>query len=167
MDGLRLVAVGYGHPDATRLIETVQAEYVVRYGSHDKSPIDPRMFDPPHGTFLVGYVGEEAVATGAWRRRTDLEAFGTTVVAELKRMYVVPAARGAGHARPVLAELERTAAEAGTRHRPRDRPPPAGGDRVVHLLGLHPDPLVRPLPRVAAEPLLRQAARLTPRAAAP
>ena len=113
MDGLRLVAVGYGHPDATRLIETVQAEYVTRYGGPDESPVDPLTFDPPHGTFLVGYVGEEAVATGAWRRRTDLEAFGTTVVAELKRMYVVPSARGAGHARLVLAELERTAAEAG------------------------------------------------------
>jgi GNAT superfamily N-acetyltransferase len=113
VDGLRLVAVGYGHPDATRLIETVQAEYVTRYGGPDESPVDPLTFDPPHGTFLVGYVGEEAVATGAWRRRTDLEAFGTTVVAELKRMYVVPSARGAGHARLVLAELERTAAEAG------------------------------------------------------
>ncbi len=113
MDGLRLVAVGYGHPDATRLIDTVQAEYVVRYGSHDMSPVDPLEFDPPHGTFLVGYVGEEPVTTGAWRRRTDLEAFDTTVVAEIKRMYVAPTARGAGHARAVLAELERTAAEAG------------------------------------------------------
>ena len=50
---------------------------------------------------------------GAWRRRTDLESLGLGVVAEIKRMYVVPAARGAGHARTVLAELERTAAEAG------------------------------------------------------
>ena len=139
MDGLRLVAVGYGHPDATRLIETVQAEYVVRYGSPDESPVDPLMFDPPHGTFLVGYVGEVPVTTGAWRRRTDLEAFGTTVVAEIKRMYVVPAARGAGHARAVLAELERTAAEAGIEAtRPRDRPPPAGGDRALHVVRATP-----------------------------
>jgi GNAT superfamily N-acetyltransferase len=113
VDGLRLVAVGYGHPDATRLIETVQQEYVARYGGPDETPVDPLTFDPPFGTFLVGYVGEEPVTMGAWRRRTDLEAFGTTVVAEIKRMYVVPEARGAGHARVVLAELERTAAEAG------------------------------------------------------
>jgi GNAT superfamily N-acetyltransferase len=113
MDGLRLVAVGYGHPDATRLIETVQQEYVARYGGPDESPVDPLTFDPPYGTFLVGYVGDAPVTMGAWRRRSDLEAFGTTVVAEIKRMYVVPEARGAGHARVVLAELERTAAEAG------------------------------------------------------
>jgi ribosomal protein S18 acetylase RimI-like enzyme len=35
--------------------------------------------------------------------------------AELKRMYVSPAARGRGVARAVLAELERTAVEAGYR----------------------------------------------------
>jgi GNAT superfamily N-acetyltransferase len=113
VDGLRLVAVGYGHPDATQLIETVQAEYVARYGGRDESPVEPLMFEPPHGTFLVGYAGEVPVATGAWRRRTDLEVLGTTVVAEIKRMYVVPDARGASHARTILAELERTAAEAG------------------------------------------------------
>jgi GNAT superfamily N-acetyltransferase len=113
MDGLRLVAVGYGHSDATRLIETVQQEYVARYGGPDESPVDPLTFDPPYGTFLVGYLGEVPVTMGAWRRRTDLEAFGTAVVAEIKRMYVVPETRGAGHARAVLAELERTAAEAG------------------------------------------------------
>jgi GNAT superfamily N-acetyltransferase len=110
--GLTLVAVGYGHPDATRLIGDVQAEYVERYGSPDQSPIDPLMFEPPHGTFLVGYLDQVPVATGAWRR-TDVEAFGGATVAEIKRMYVVPAARGAGHARGVLAELERTAAAAG------------------------------------------------------
>jgi GNAT superfamily N-acetyltransferase len=111
--GLQLVAVGYGHPDATRLIDDVQAEYVVRYGGPDESPVDPLMFEPPHGTFLVGYLDGVPVTTGAWRRRTDLDALGTAVVAEIKRMYVVPGARGAGHARSVLAELERTAAEAG------------------------------------------------------
>ena len=111
--GLTLVAVGYGHPDATALIERVQAEYVERYGGPDESPVDPLMFDPPHGTFLVGYLDQEPVATGAWRRRDDVPALGATDVAEIKRMYVVPAARGAGHARTVLAELERTAAEAG------------------------------------------------------
>jgi GNAT superfamily N-acetyltransferase len=113
MSGLKVVSVGYGHPDSTLLIEEVQAEYVARYGGRDESPVEPLMFEPPHGTFLVGYAGEVPVATGAWRRRTDLEAFGTQAVAEIKRMYVVSAARGSGHARAVLAELERTAAEAG------------------------------------------------------
>jgi GNAT superfamily N-acetyltransferase len=112
MDGLRLVAVGYGHPDATRLIDDVQAEYVARYGGPDESPVDPLMFEPPYGTFLIGYADDEPVATGAWRR-TAIEALGAAVTAEIKRMYVVPEARGNGHARAVLAELERTASEAG------------------------------------------------------
>lgn len=112
--GLRLEQVGYGHPDATRLIEEVQAEYVRRYGGRDESPVDPLMFEPPHGTFLVGYVDDEPVATGAWRRST-VEAFGTTATCEIKRMYVVPLARGAGHARAVLARLEETARASGAR----------------------------------------------------
>lgn len=111
---LRLERVGYGHPDAARLIEEVQVEYVRRYGSRDDSPVDPLMFEQPHGTFLVGYLGEEPVATGAWRR-SSVEAFGTSETCEIKRMYVVPLARGAGHARAVLARLEETARAAGVR----------------------------------------------------
>lgn len=109
---LSVVRVGYGHPDAERLIEEVQGEYVVRYGSRDDSPVSPLDFDPPTGSFYVGYAGGRPVATGAWRRST-VEAFGTTVTAEIKRMYVVASARGAGHARAMLAHLERSAREAG------------------------------------------------------
>lgn len=109
---LRVVTVGYAHPDAAALVERVQEEYVVRYGSRDDSPVDPATFDPPHGTFVVGYVDDVPVATGAWRRST-VEAFGTRATCEVKRMYVVPEARGAGHARTVLAHLESTARAAG------------------------------------------------------
>ena len=110
---LRIERVGFAHPDAMRLIEEVQGEYVARYGGRDETPLDPLMFEPPHGSFFVGYAGDEPVASGAWRRRDDVEAFGTTNAAEIKRMYVVPAARGRGHARAILAELERTALAAG------------------------------------------------------
>jgi len=110
---LRLQAVGYGHPDAERLIAEVQQEYVALYGTPDESPIDPLLFDPPAGLFVVGYEeGGEPVATGAWRR-TDVRAMGPVPTAELKRMYVVPAARRRGHSRVVLAHLEATAAAAG------------------------------------------------------
>ncbi len=107
---LRLVRVGYGHPDATRLVEEVQREYVVRYGSPDVAPLDPLMFEPPTGSFFVGYRDApdgtaEPVATGAWRR-VDLTVLGVTRTAELKRMYVSPRAQRAGHARTVLAALE-------------------------------------------------------------
>ena len=109
--------VDYGHPDAMRLIDEVQQEYVTRYGGPDESPIDPLMFAPPEGSFFVGYLpladgGRDAVATGAWRR-SGVEACGTTATAEIKRMYVAPRAQRSGHARRMLAHLEATAREAG------------------------------------------------------
>ncbi|MDF1605997.1 GNAT family N-acetyltransferase [Nocardioides sp. YIM 152315] len=107
---LRLV--GYGHPDAMRLIEEVQAEYVVRHGGPDETPLDPLMFEPPEGSFFVGYARDAPVATGAWRR-SGVVALGTTVTAEIKRMYVAPAARGRGLARRMLAGLEASAAAHG------------------------------------------------------
>jgi GNAT superfamily N-acetyltransferase len=119
-DGLEIVRVGYGHPDAMALIAEVQQEYVVRYGGPDETPLDPLMFEPPSGSFFVGYLalpdagGERrAVASGAWRAHDDVEVFGTSNTAEVKRMYVAPAARGRGLARRLLAHLEATAAEAG------------------------------------------------------
>jgi GNAT superfamily N-acetyltransferase len=109
---LRIEQVGYGHADATLLIDEVQLEYVARYGGPDEAPIDPLMFDPPHGSFFVGYLGDLPVATGAWRR-SPVEAFGTTATAEVKRMYVRPSARGQGHARRILRRLEETARASG------------------------------------------------------
>lgn len=96
----------YDHADAVALIEQVQQEYVVRYGEVDGTPVDPAQFAAPLGLFLVGYLDAQPVACGGWRARGD----GT---AELKRMYVAPAARGRGAARAILAELERTARQTG------------------------------------------------------
>src|SRR6201995_2860004 len=97
--------VDYGDTDASGLIEEVQQEYVVRYGGPDGTPVDSAEFTPPFGLFLVGYVDGAPVACGGWR------SHGTD--AEIKRMYVVPAARHRGLARQLLAELERAAAAAG------------------------------------------------------
>ncbi len=91
----------------------VQEEYVVRYGSRDESPIDHDEFLAPAGAFFVGHLDGVPVVSGAWRRRSHVEFAGTTNTAEIKRMYVVPAARGLGLARRVLAHLEATAAQAG------------------------------------------------------
>jgi ribosomal protein S18 acetylase RimI-like enzyme len=114
---LDIVRVDYGHPDAMLLIDQVQAEYVVRYGGPDRTPLDPLMFAPPTGSFYVGYLAldgrSRAVASGAWRAHDDVEVFGTRHTAEIKRMYVAPAARARGVARRMLAHLERTAAETG------------------------------------------------------
>lgn len=115
---LRIERVPYAHPDAQLLVEEVQAEYVRRYGGRDETPIDPTEFDLPKGAFFVGYLvtpegADLPVATGAWRLRSDVEALGSRLTAEGKRMYVVASARRAGHARTMLAHMERTAAEAG------------------------------------------------------
>lgn len=102
------------HPDGLALIERVQAEYVTRYGGPDESPIDPEHFEDPEGAFFVCYQGEAPVAMGGWRQHAvpaDVEA---ARVVEIKRMYVIPEARGRGYARAVLAHLEHTAAAAGS-----------------------------------------------------
>ncbi len=106
---LRIDAVDYDHPDAARLIEEVQQEYVVRYGGRDSSPVDPAEFAPPGGLFLVCYLGGTTVACGGWRAPGPDAGPG----AEIKRMYVTPAARGRGLARRMLAQLERSARGAG------------------------------------------------------
>ncbi|EFQ84037.1 acetyltransferase, GNAT family [Aeromicrobium marinum DSM 15272] len=92
------------------LTAEVQAEYGRRYGgSGDVSPIDAEHFLAPHGVFLLGHVGDEPVAMGGWRRGGPAgDGDG-----ELKRMYVRPAWTRRGVARLLLAELERSAVEAG------------------------------------------------------
>lgn len=105
--------MGYTHADAVRLIADVQQEYVVRYGGMDTTPVDPQEFDAPGGLFVVGYLMGEPVACGGWRAR-EADDYGLRAGdAELKRMYVVPAARGRGLARTLLRHLERSAAQAG------------------------------------------------------
>ena len=112
---LELRRVPFDHPDAVRLVREVQQVYVERYGGEDATPVDPAEFAAARGRFTVGYdAAGTPVACGGWRARDETDdpvlADGD---AEIKRMYVVPAARGRGYARALLAELERTAAAAG------------------------------------------------------
>ncbi len=115
MTELDIRHVGYHHPDAIRLTDEVQAEYVLRYGGPDESPADPADFAEPQGLFAVGYLDGQPVAMGGWRLLdpTDPQTGWTQSAAEVKRMYVVGTARGAGFARAMLAFLERSAAERG------------------------------------------------------
>jgi ribosomal protein S18 acetylase RimI-like enzyme len=110
---LRIEQVSITHPDADRLVEEVQQEYVVRYGGRDDTPLEPSMFEPPRGAFFVGYLDDVPVATGALRLRDDVLALGSSTTAEIKRMYVAPAARRTGTARRMLAHLEAAALAAG------------------------------------------------------
>jgi GNAT superfamily N-acetyltransferase len=112
VDGVVIERRAITHPDAQALIEAVQAEYVARYGGRDESPVDPADFEDPLGQFFVAYLDGAPVATGAWRR-SSVRALGVEVTAEIKRMYVVPAAQRRGVARRMLAHLETTAAVEG------------------------------------------------------
>lgn len=124
----------YDHPDSVALIADVQQEYVVRYGDEDSTPVDPAQFSPPLGLFLVVYVDDVPAACGGWRAH-DPDA-------EMKRMYVRPSFRGLGLARAVLAELERTAAEAGY-----ERLILESGDRQPEALALYASAGYTPVPR--------------------
>lgn len=110
---LALVRADFHGPEVQDLVAQVQAEYVVRYGGPDNSPVEPGAFDPPAGAFFVGRDAGTAVAMGGWRLRPDVVRLGGLRSAEVKRMYVVPAARRRGLARVVLAHLEHTARAAG------------------------------------------------------
>lgn len=102
------------HPDGIALIERVQAEYVVRYGGPDESPINPSHFEDPEGAFFVLYAEEEPVAMGGWRWHSVPPDVDAATVVEVKRMYVIPERRGLGYARAVLGHLETTATAAGS-----------------------------------------------------
>ncbi|GHH47353.1 GNAT family N-acetyltransferase [Streptomyces candidus] len=106
--------IAYDHPDAVKLNDQVQLEYAERYGESDMTPLDPAMFTPPRGLYLIAYDNEGfPVATGGWRAQQAGEENYADGDAELKRMYVVPAARGRALARRILALLEADARAAG------------------------------------------------------
>lgn len=93
-----------------RLVDEVQSHYVVIYGTPDESPVDPTEFTPPHGRFVLALLDDEPVGMGGWRWRRDLAGrFEGAAVAEIKRMFVTPVARGRGVARRLLGHLEDSA----------------------------------------------------------
>jgi GNAT superfamily N-acetyltransferase len=97
---LRLVLERLDDPAGAALAAALGAELQVRYGSPDEADgLVPDQLAPPHGTFLVVWLDEEAVGCGGLRR---IDAN----VAEIKRMFVTASARRRGVARAVLSELE-------------------------------------------------------------
>ncbi|MGK5637665.1 GNAT family N-acetyltransferase [Streptomyces sp. URMC 126] len=112
---MRIVPVSFDHPDAVKLNDEVQLEYQARYGDEgDLTPLEPAHFAPPRGLYLIAYEDDGApVASGGWRARDRDEEGYADGDAELKRMYVVPGARGRGLARRILALLEEDARAAG------------------------------------------------------
>jgi GNAT superfamily N-acetyltransferase len=104
----------YDAPDAMKLNDLVQQEYIRRYGESDVTPMDAAHFEPPQGLYLLVYdPAGTAVASGGWRAKDESPEGFSDGDAEIKRMFVVPEARGRGLARALLAELEATAAATG------------------------------------------------------
>ena len=68
----------------------------------DMPKAGPRELGPPDGAFVVGWEDDVAVCCGGVKRLPD-------GACEIKKMYVVPDARGRGVARELLVELERRA----------------------------------------------------------
>ncbi|MER8072002.1 GNAT family N-acetyltransferase [Streptomyces sp. NPDC094034] len=112
---MNIRTISFGHPDAVKLNDRVQLEYAERYGDEgDVTPLEPGMFEPPRGLYLIAYDDQgTAVATGGWRTQDENDHGYADGDAEIKRMYVTPEARGQGLARLILAALEDNARAAG------------------------------------------------------
>ena len=93
-------------PEATTLLALLTAELARRYDDDGAGDFKIEDTLQPRSVFLLGRLGERAVACGALR---PLEL----VVAEIKRMYVEPAVRGRGIGKRLLAELETQALRLG------------------------------------------------------
>jgi drug/metabolite transporter (DMT)-like permease/GNAT superfamily N-acetyltransferase len=87
--------------DAAALLEAYAAEVYDRTVVREPCRIETvaSEYVEPGGTFLVLYDGDEPVGCGGLRTLGD-------GIAELKRMYIVPGARGRGHGRRLLTALE-------------------------------------------------------------
>jgi GNAT superfamily N-acetyltransferase len=128
MSGLRFERWDPGEPPASELLNEMRVELNDVYETFsrlDNPPLAPDELRPPGGAYVVGFVGAEAVAGGGLRRLTD-------EVAEIKRMYVRPAARSRGVARALLAALEDEAVSLGYTAARLDT-----GPRQMHGLALY------------------------------
>ncbi len=95
--------------EARALVAAMEAWIGARFGPQDAdrtSTVALSEMAPPDGVFVVLYEDGVVVAGGGMRRLSE-------GVGEIKRMFVVPAARGRGLGRRVLEELEAAALELG------------------------------------------------------
>jgi DNA-binding MarR family transcriptional regulator/GNAT superfamily N-acetyltransferase len=113
---VQISAVDPEHPDAQYCL----AEYVAELNRRSPRSFDPSVgatalphqVRPPAGQFFVAYLHGEPIGCGAVKHHPDAPA-------EIKRMWIAPAARGLGLGRRLLETLEACAQ--------------AGGARVAHI----------------------------------
>ena len=100
---LRLIPGAVDAEPGAGLLAAMHAEVEAICGVAPDAPhmplAGPAELSPPHGAFLIGTIDGEPVCCGGLKRLDDRAC-------EIKRMYVMPAARGRGVARRLLAGLE-------------------------------------------------------------
>lgn len=108
VSGVEVTSADPSSPDAQRCLSRYFDELASRFrGGYDRDvdhSAEVGEFAPPQGCMLIATLSGEAVGCGAIRA---LES----EVAEIKRMWVAPQARGLGLGRRLLGELERVAAK--------------------------------------------------------
>ena len=106
-------AVTFADPVARRLVFEQWCDMNVRYGGDlpcdEDEALPTGCFELPEGLFLIAEGDGAPVGCGGFRRCEQ----GPPATAEVKRLFVVPAGRGAGVARFLMHELERAAFAAG------------------------------------------------------
>jgi GNAT superfamily N-acetyltransferase len=142
---LRFEPVPADTPRASDLLAAMVAEMATLYGPIDVPGMPsatPADFAPPRGTFLVGYDERAAPVCGGGVKGLDDGA------AEIKRMYVVPAARRRGLARVLLRALEDAARDVGYTTVRLDT-----GPRQPHARALYESAGYRPIGNFNANPV--------------
>ncbi|MBZ0296299.1 MAG: GNAT family N-acetyltransferase [Anaerolineae bacterium] len=102
---VRLTLENPHHEICRALITELSAELGQLYGDDGSGAFKPDDVVGDRAGFVVAWIGDAAVGCGALRPMTDV------TIAEVKRMYVRPAARGQGISRQILARLEALARE--------------------------------------------------------
>ena len=132
------VVVGRGDsPEALRLVAAMEAWVANGFGptTPDRtSTVTATEMAPPDGAFVVVREDGRPVAGGGIRRLSE-------GVCEIKRMYVLPEARGRGHGRRVLEALETAASRLGYRRARLD-----AAQSMTTAMGLYESAGYRPIP---------------------
>jgi GNAT superfamily N-acetyltransferase len=106
MDTLDIREEYIGSEVATALIRALDEDLARRYPGSPINGVDVEEFVAAGGYFVVTWLAGQAVGCGAFRPLSRHKV-------EIKRMFVVPEARGQGIARCILKVLESVARERG------------------------------------------------------